>query len=500
MRHLDDLPKRHPNHTTESKAEAAFQNLLSKSESFFLQTLDRKDYGTDCQIEVIDRESATNVRIHVQLKGTDGVANADGSISVEIRRSNLNYLLMQPHSFFACYHVPSDTLRYCSAVAVIRRYEHSGQNWTQQRTLTVSFSEMLTDARLQSLAALARSGAASSRDKRVAHTTARPEDLPGIVKAACADLHVPEDEVQAAKILSSLYDSGMDDVISAAFEKFASVLPRDHDGMMFCYMAEINLGMAGRSGNTKRIEDGISYLTSMLHYGRHDVGSLQYSIGNGLSALGRNEDATRAYETALQFLTREGRVAPLAECLKNLGSSYEKLGDTDKAVTFFRDALRHAPQLPEAHCALGLYYLREGAYAEALEHFDQVVFPERTLGKRSSVAGWRLNALFSLGDGRAAFREINTLLTDADVQAWIWPWCARQVSSFGRTSPENARLSLPFWDRYLQAHPNCPSAVRERLLNMLYCVFRTNVTGRFGIVTGDFGNVTGHLGNVTERT
>ncbi|WP_175901060.1 hypothetical protein [Burkholderia vietnamiensis] len=33
-----------------------------------------------------------------------------------------------------------------------------------------------------------------------------------------------------------------------------------------------------------------------------------------------------------------------------------------------------------------------------------------------------------------------------------------------------------------------------------YCVFRTNVTGRFGIMTGDFGNVTGHLGNVTERT
>ena len=31
------------------------------------------------------------------------------------------------------------------------------------------------------------------------------------------------------------------------------------------------------------------------------------------------------------------------------------------------------------------------------------------------------------------------------------------------------------------------------------CVFRTNVTGRFGIVTEDFGNVTGHFGNVTER-
>lgn len=32
------------------------------------------------------------------------------------------------------------------------------------------------------------------------------------------------------------------------------------------------------------------------------------------------------------------------------------------------------------------------------------------------------------------------------------------------------------------------------------CVFRTNVTGRFGMVTVDFGNVTGQFGNVTERT
>ena len=30
------------------------------------------------------------------------------------------------------------------------------------------------------------------------------------------------------------------------------------------------------------------------------------------------------------------------------------------------------------------------------------------------------------------------------------------------------------------------------------CVFRSNVTARFGIVTGEFGNVTGHFGDVTE--
>jgi hypothetical protein len=31
------------------------------------------------------------------------------------------------------------------------------------------------------------------------------------------------------------------------------------------------------------------------------------------------------------------------------------------------------------------------------------------------------------------------------------------------------------------------------------CVFRTIVTGRFGIVTAEFGNVTGHFGDVTDE-
>jgi tetratricopeptide (TPR) repeat protein len=468
MDYLDDLPKRHVNHAIESKAEAAFQNLLSKSEDFVLQASDRKDYGTDCQIEVIDSDSATNVRLHVQLKGTAKAANADGSVSVEIRRSNLNYLLMQPHSIFVCYHVPSDTLRFCSSDAVIRRYEHSGQNWSQQQTLSVIFAEILTSARLKSLAALARAGAASSRNTRVIQTTAHPEDLPGIVKFALPDLHVPNDEAQAAAMLSSLYESGADAVISATFEKFASVLGRDHDAMTFCYMAEINLGMAGQSRDAARIADGVAYLASKSDTGRHHVGSLQYSIGNGFSALGREEEAAKAYETAIKHLTREDDALPLAQCYKNLGSSHQKLGDGEKAAEYFHEALRHNPQLPEAHHSLGLHFHRKGEYGEALEHFDQVVFAEHTLGKRSSVSGWRINVLFNLGDGKAAFREISTLLSDAGDEVWIWPWCARQVSSFGRASPENARLSIPFWDRYLRAHPNCPSGIRERLLNKFY--------------------------------
>lgn len=468
MHYLDDLPKRHRNHETESKAEAAFQSLLSNSKEFVLQASDRKDYGTDCQIEVIDRENATNVRIHVQLKGTERSVNADGSVSVEIRRSNLNYLLMQPNSFFTCYHVPTDTLRFCFADAIIRRYEHSGQNWIHQQTLTVTFTEILTEAHLKSFAALARSGAASSRNMRVAQTVASPEDLPGIVKAAYPDLYVPEDETLAAAVLSNLYESGADDMISVAFEKFASVLRKNNDAMIFCYMSEINLGLDGRSDKVARIVDGISLLGSKLDSGRLDAGHLHYCIGNGLLALGREEDAVKAYENALQYMTSDDSTMPFGECFKNLGTSYEKLGKAELAVKSFHQALLHNPQLSEAHFALGLHFQRKGEYVEALEHFDQVVFAERTLGKRSSVSGWRLNVLFNLGDGMSAFREINILLGDAGKESWIWPWCAQQVASFGRASLDNAKLSIPFWDRYLRAYPNSHGGVRERLLNRLY--------------------------------
>ncbi|MFJ6322021.1 MULTISPECIES: DUF4365 domain-containing protein [unclassified Rhizobium] len=149
--HLDDLPKRDPNHVTEEKAETAFQGRLMKSGRFILQRADRKDYGTDCEIEVVEQAQATNVRVHVQLKGTERALNADGSLSIEVSRSNLNYLLMHPHSFYVAYHIPTASLRICLAETVLRQYEHKGKNWTQQQSLTVNFTDDLTVERLDRL-------------------------------------------------------------------------------------------------------------------------------------------------------------------------------------------------------------------------------------------------------------------------------------------------------------------------------------------------------------
>src|ERR1700751_4333583 len=126
MSPFDELPRRTQNHEIEDDALAAFQKRLVESGCFIFQASDRKDWGTDCQVEVVAGGRATNVRVHVQLKGTEGAFNADGWVCVAVERTNLNYMLMQPYSFYACYHVPTASLRICLADGVLRQYEHDG--------------------------------------------------------------------------------------------------------------------------------------------------------------------------------------------------------------------------------------------------------------------------------------------------------------------------------------------------------------------------------------
>jgi tetratricopeptide (TPR) repeat protein len=468
MEHLNDLPKRDPNHVIEEKAQTSFQRCLTQSGRFTLQRADRQDYGTDCEIEVAERERATNIRVHVQLKGTERSLNADGSLSIEVSRSNLNYLLMHPHSFYAAYHVPTGSLRICMAETVLRQYEHAGKNWTQQQSVTVNFTDDLTVERLERLAALARSAARAARNRRVEQTQAAPGELAGLLRRSVPELHVPDDPAIARQLLEHLYSRGADEVISAAFDQFAAVLGAGNEAMGTAYMAEVNLGMAGLSSAPARIEDAVAHFRAQLDVGHYQRGSLHYTIGNGSSALGQEEDAKAAYEAALADPAFANRPDLASQGHKNLGTSFERLGDERRAIEHYREALRLNPHLPEAHNALALFYVRRGQWKDALTHLDQAVFTDPTPTKAASVAGWKANVLFNMGDGRAAFREINGLLVHAESAAWVWPFFARLVASFGRTTTENARQALGFWQRYVGVHPESPDGRRELLLATFY--------------------------------
>lgn len=487
MKSFDDLPKRDRNHALEDEAEAAFRALISRSNDFVFQGSDRKDYGTDCQIEVVLNGQATNVRVHVQLKGTERTFNADGSFSIAVDRANLNYLIAQPYSFYVGYYSPSKSLRVSFVDAVLRRYEHSGKDWTNQQSLTISFTEELTVDRLSRLASLALSGSRIARDRRIAQTTAAIEAMPDVVRDANPELHVPENPDLARQLAERLYESGADRVLSAAFEQFLSVLGADHDAMGFCYMAEINLGMGYQSPDVERIEAALTYFRSRLDTGRFQVGSLHYTIGNALSALGNEQEAKTSYIAALEDTDFSSSSEMAAQCYKNLGTSFERLGEEDIAAEHYFEALRLNSNLPEAHNALAHYHHRNGRYEEALSYFDRVVFTDRQLGRTSAISGWRINVLFNLGDARAAFREINGLLSNADSEPWIWPWCARQIAAFGRTSVESAQLALTFWDRCIATHPKLGRARAERLLTSFYLRSEGEDIGEYSEFRSMFG-------------
>ncbi len=468
MNPFDELPKRDRNHEIDEIATAAFRRRLVESGAFVLQSVDQKDYGSDCQIEVVDSGTATNARIQVQLKGTERPLNADGSVSVEINRTNFNYLMMQEHGFYVCYHVPTASLRATSVDSVLRQYDHDGKDWTSQKTLTVTFRDELTFERLIALAHFVRLGAASARDRRVGQATVEAAALPAMLRTSVPVVHVPPDRAAAAELLQHLYEGDADDAISATFDEFSALLGADDDAMGPAYMAEINRGMDGRSQFRQRIEKAVEHFRSKLSGGRYQPGSLYYTLGNAFSALGDEVAAKAAYEEAAADQRYMGMPLLAAQVLKNLGSSMERLGDSEGAVGQYRAALQLNPDLPEAHNALGNYYVRVGRYSDALEHFDRAIFADGQLGRASAVAGWKVNVLFNLNDGRAAFREINTLLARAEHDPWIWPWCARQVGSFGRTTPENARQALLFWRRFVNAHPDNVPARRELMQIAFY--------------------------------
>lgn len=468
MDELDELPGRGNNHAIDDAADLAFRQAITLSGAFIIQGAARRDYGVDYWLEVVGEDVATNVTVHVQLKGTEEDLNDDGSVSVSVRRVNLNYLLMHPHSIYVCYHLPSASLRVRPAESVLAQYAHGAAGWSAQKTVTVKFDDTLTDTRLRALADLAQGRAVASRNKRAAQVRAPSSEFAKVVRRTLPELHVPEDPKVAADLLDRLYQDDAEELISDAADRFRAVLGDDHDAMGFCHMAEVNLAMAGRGRDRERISNAVEFFKSRLTTGRFEPGSLHYTIGNGLSGLGDERGAVKAYETALQYLDPTQAREQVAQCHKNLGTSFEKLGEEEEALAHYRRALELSPHLNEAHHALASHYHRLGQYEEALEHFDRIAFPDSRLGKQLSVSGWRANIFFNLGNAKSAFREINRLVSDARNEEWIWPWCARQVATFGRMSPESAKLALAFWERFLAAHPNDADGVREYLLGELF--------------------------------
>ena len=475
MSQLDDLPKRDRNRRIQEQSETAFQTAISECSEFVVQSEDKYDYGTDYEIEASDAGVMTNVRVHVQLKGTGREKNADDSISLTIDRANLNYLLMQQYSIFVCCHTPSKHLSVRFADDVLREYEHSGNRWGNQKTITVRFKDEFDhdfQRKLKEFAVVSEKGA---RDHRLYFATQPPENISSFPEEGDIDLPVPANQEKAEEMLAELYDRGHDRTISQSFGKFRAVLGPSNDKFMLAYMAEINLGINGRECSKSRIADGIEVIRSAVNGGVYSPGSLLFCVGNGWFALEEFEEARDAYNSALFLLDQTDvyeRVSP--QCCKNLGAALEKLNKPDAAHAIYTRALELDPNLAEAHFALALWYNRKKAdLNRALEHLDAIAWSADSAGSLPSVQGWRAEILFKQGKIKEAFREIHGLLSEGCGLPWVSPWCARLVATYGRTSIDAAQNSVQFWDIYLKRFADDVLAQRERLL----CVYFIHANG-----------------------
>ncbi|MDE0457549.1 MAG: DUF4365 domain-containing protein [Chromatiales bacterium] len=469
MNHLDDFPKRDKNRRIQELSESAFQSAISAGREFVIQSTDRQDYGTDYVIEACDGEAMTNVRVHVQLKGTSGERNVDDSVSLSIKRTTLNYLTMQPGSVFICYHIPTEQLLVRRVDDVVREYEHGSSSWIDQTTVTArlrdSFDQKFQRTWKDHVVATAK----SARDYRLGFIAHPPETMASFLEEVPIDLPVPADRMQAAKGLARLYDRNQDRVISGAFDKFRAVLGSSSPEFLPAYMAEINLGINGQRCDRNRIEDGIREIYKFLDSKQFSSQSLLYSLGNAWLALCEYEKARDTYNSALLISGEYNNTNIEAQCCKNLGTVMEKLNKPDAAYELYSRSLELAPNLPEAHFALALWYIRGGVdFDRALIHLDSIIWTDNSAGRVPSVLGWRIEVFFKLGRAEDAFRDIRNLLSDGSKFDWIWPWCGKLVATYGPNSISSTRLAVQFWDEYLVKFPDDTFAERVRLLCIWY--------------------------------
>lgn len=471
MSNSADLPNRHQTHITNAQAVHHFEAaILEAGVLFARKEAGDDDYGTDFQLEVVDSDAVTNFRAHVQLKGTRTPSNPDGSISISVKRTTLNYLLSQPDSIFVCCHLTENRILAVYAYEVFQQYERHGDDWRSQQEVTVRFRTPFDQSFQRELAGRILARGKEGRSERDMWAMTPPENYSTVLWEVVPTIEVPHNKAEAKAILSELFNSGQDDVISKAFPKFASVLDENRGEMDQAYMAEINLGIRSkRSHSHSRILKAVEVLQAAIERRESHPGSVHYCIGNAWSALAEHSKALECFSRALDLLAQVPEATTKAYCLKNKGFSHERLGDFQAARMAYEEALRVNPDLPEAHLAMGHWHrLHNRDYLAAITHFDLAIPDNAAVSLAMAPQAWKAECLFLADKSDDAFKEIRGLQRMASQVPWIQGWCAQLVAMHGRKSLESAKAAKDFWKWFLRRSPDDLKSKRELFMCYSY--------------------------------
>ena len=158
------LPQSDRNRALQTLSFKALNRMLN-DELFLLRDERVDDAGVDATLELLSNGCYTNMRAQVQLKGTDSTdSNRDGSISLQVDTSNLNYLLNGASPLYILYIAPRDELRFLWSRDECWRIEQSNAQLKKQQTITLRFVHILTESALQDIHERIRSESKLSRD------------------------------------------------------------------------------------------------------------------------------------------------------------------------------------------------------------------------------------------------------------------------------------------------------------------------------------------------
>ncbi|MBN8643442.1 MAG: DUF4365 domain-containing protein [Flavobacteriales bacterium] len=151
-----NLPKVNLNEDLETISNNIFRPLFDVNK-FEIRSETVRDKGIDFHIEIKKEQSTgesvyTNFRFAVQLKATDSIeANIDGSFSLQIYSSNINYLLNNGMpAFYVFYHKPTNSFYYESVNNFFVELQKKNVNWDKQEKHTLRFSKLFdNDALLE---------------------------------------------------------------------------------------------------------------------------------------------------------------------------------------------------------------------------------------------------------------------------------------------------------------------------------------------------------------
>lgn len=139
-----NLPKSSANEDLETLSRQKFALLLDTGR-FEIRPEDMRDKGVDLQVELKAKGKQLNLRFMVQLKATACVEmNTDGSYSLSLETSNINYLLNSGMpSFYVLFIQERNLFFYQSVQAFVGMLSQKRANWQAQASHTLRFERLL---------------------------------------------------------------------------------------------------------------------------------------------------------------------------------------------------------------------------------------------------------------------------------------------------------------------------------------------------------------------